>query len=145
MTTKQVIAKLKRKKAALRRNLIDQFGKVGEQGVQIAKQYSQGTLNRIVLAQLGHPYGRRSGLSPVNAEVINKQTGRFLASWFWRLTPSGNSSIALQIVNNAPYAKFLDKGTKRMIERPIRQVIVKKLTRPFRKAVQTAMRRALKA
>lgn len=144
MSPKQAIKVLERKKRKLRENVVKVMEKYGEKGVETAQHYSSGVLSSVLLAKMGHPYGRRSGLSPVNPEVINRQSGTFFRSWKWRIVNRG-SRLSLQVINDAAYARALDEGTKRTIARPIRQAIIKKLARPYRRAMQSAVRRACKA
>lgn len=78
---------------------------------------------------LGAPYGigpvgwlgPRGSIPYGNPGWINKQSGKFARSW--RVYPSTVLSQPntqnLTITNVAPYAQYLEKGTSRMIARPI--------------------------
>lgn len=96
-------------------------------GVQIARIWSSGTYTPSQLAAMGHPY-RRGGPGLGDPALINRRPGRrgglFLRSW----QPQGpnwvGGNLQSSLVNTAPYAKYLDEGTARMIRRPIREKIL---------------------
>jgi hypothetical protein len=116
--------------------------KTGIEGVRIAHKWSSGGAGAALLRKLGSPYGLGvRAVSAVNPALINKQSGLFLNSWKWKTIRKQNS-LVLQVLNNAPYAHFLDAGTNRMIRRPIREAILKELQPIRRRNLQIALRRA---
>lgn len=122
----------------------------GQAGVEIAHKWSSGNASSRLLARLGHPYGLgERDFTPFNPALINRQTTTdgavsFFASWTYQVVTK-NGRRVLQIRNSAPYAHFLDTGTKTSIPRPFREAILKEL-RPIRlRNLRAAMRRARRA
>lgn len=96
------------------------------------------------LRQMGHPYARRqfagmpggarrmaarSGL-PMPAYYINLQSGRLYEGWNLEIREGGNE-IAIRITNEAPYFRFLARGTGKMISRPILDVALARASGEF--------------
>ena len=101
---------------------------------------SSGDLTLKALARAGHPFARRAPNAAYNPSVINRQTGRFAASW--RVVPptvSGDSVVS-GLVNTDPNKVYL-QGTSRMVARPvaaniarrIRLIRARRLSAAFRK------------
>lgn len=101
------------------------------QAIVLAKAASSGPFKAAVLAQMGHPYAKRSPRPPQDPRIINLQAGTFLADWRKAdpiLRPDG---IASFIFNVDPVAHYLQDGTPTMIARDL-PALVKKQLRPFR-------------
>ncbi len=144
MKPADVIKKLEARRSAVVNAAISVMRKFGPEGVRVAQSYSQGSLSSVMLRRMGRPYRTRGGsLVPVNPEIINIQSARFFHAWKSHMWMSGGN-IGMQIINDAPYAGYLDKGTRNMIHRPIREAVVRKFERPFRRAMVNAVRRALR-
>jgi hypothetical protein len=83
------------------------------------------------------------GASPiVDPGFINRQTGTFAASWHIRrqfasfATKGGSSAIAVlkhTLYNDAPYASYLERGTKYMAKRPFLETMIKNEAKLIRK------------
>jgi len=114
----QIALILRRKAQALERAIRAAEAESARQAVAIARSLSTGGLSREDLRRLGHPY-RIGGRGVGDPALINLQAGSFYLGWRVvgpRKTPHG---LQTSIVNDSPAAKFLLKGTRRMIARPI--------------------------
>lgn len=113
-----------------------------ENALQIARELSSGKFSSFQLRMMGHPY-RIGGVPPADPAIINRQTGRFYHGW--RVLPprKSESGILTQLVNESPYARYLLRGTSRMIARPI-LVRIRERAEPRRRALyRAAIRRTL--
>jgi len=101
--------------------------KSAKRGVQIAKYYSSGHLGKAIYKL--RPFARQRGhklksflgaQSPALADVgtINVISGTFRRSWGIKYSNKFGDPIPV-IYNRAPYAKFLQTGTKYMLARPV--------------------------
>ena len=102
------------------------------------------------LRRRGHPYARRrwkgnkhfSGVPalPAPSYIINRQSGQFHESWrtyvrTWRAHISGT------LYNIAPWSKYLtEKGTSKMIGRPIMIMVIRRAHRRMAAALLNAKR-----
>lgn len=116
-------------------------------GIDIAKRFSSGPFKTAFQRQLarasGFPGSQGKGLFSTGATVypgpfskrrpfpllpvgmINKQTGLFYQSWKVRFAYSTTSQRPTFVIyNDAPYAKFLEHGTKWAVARPLADQIV---------------------
>lgn len=102
---------------------------------------SEGGYSLAALAKLGHPYAKRAPKPPMDAAIINRQSGRFLLAW--RVSPVERSlaGIGIRVVNDAPYADYLDKGTSLMIQLPIIQRLEERLQPELIATLEAAVRR----
>ena len=115
------------------------------EGRKIAQKISSGDISSESLARMGHPYAKRDPNPPQMAAIINRQSGKFWRSWSARLGTWQADKMVSYLVNSAPYAGYLDKGTQLMIERPFRELIIKELS-PIRKArLEKAVKDGLKS
>jgi hypothetical protein len=119
-----------------------------KEALKVARSLSSGPLTTRKLAQMGHPY-RIGGSPPFDPAIINRQTGKFFAKWRIvgpRRTATGLSS---RLVNEAPYAKFLARGTPRMISRPfperIRQQVAAKRQQLWRAMLRQRVEQAARS
>ena len=113
-----------------------------QEGLQVARFWSRGSISSAALRRMGHPY-RRGGFPPQDPGIINRQTGVFLRSWRTRGPSLGGDQVSSRLFNTAPQASFLNTGTSRMIRRPIRERVVARL-RPKRLArLRAAIREVL--
>jgi len=97
--------------------------------VQTARYFSGGMFSSAALAGMGHPY--RTGQGPSNwfkgqaaipygdPGIINKQSGTFQADWIYTNLKLSSGIVIRVVKNTAPYAQYLQTGTRRMIARPI--------------------------
>lgn len=90
--------------------------------VQTARHMSSGGRSSRTLARMDHPYATRHGSPLLPPEIINVQSGEFLASWKAERTPEGG-----RVINDSPVADFLQFGTKYMVARPIATVLTEEL------------------
>jgi hypothetical protein len=94
--------------------------RTGEAALRLAKEMSSGLFKSPILASLNRPYAVINPGGPMpygDPAIINKQSGTFFRSWHLRALPS--SMPTLLLVNDAPYAKFLEFGTRFAVERPL--------------------------
>lgn len=103
-----------------------------QEALRIARSLSSGPFSREELRRLGHPY-RHGGRPPQDPAIINRQMGRFKEGWRVSTTRRTANGISSRLVNETPYARFLFRGTKRMIARPIYERIRQQLA-PYRAA-----------
>ena len=89
------------------------------EGVEIAQELSSGRYTLGQLRAMGHPYAKRAPNPPQDAAIINEQSGRFKSAWVARRPTRRGDYLETRIVNLAPHARFLHRGTKTMIARPI--------------------------
>jgi hypothetical protein len=131
-----------RKADALKREIEWAQRKNGYLLLQAARLYSSGPYSLAALRRMGHPYARRHAAAPLDPAVINLQTGRFAASW--RLESVGGGLIGgMRVVNDAPYAGYLEEGTSRMIRRPIEEKILAENEGLLMRNMNLALERAL--
>lgn len=102
------------------------LGDIAGEVLKTAQQESFGPFSLAALARADHPYARRNagkntGLYPPGR--INRQTGAFLADWKVEKTDAGYA-----VVNANPVADFLEKGTKYMVARPIKERVETQFT-----------------
>lgn len=107
-----------------------------------ARTLSSGPLTLAQLSLMGHPYARRRPTSS-DPEVINAQTGAFRAAWHASGPSLSVNDLTSTLDNSSPVAVFLAGGTTRMIARPIRAELVKRLAAPRKARLQKAVTDAL--
>lgn len=157
MTAAQAAARLNRIANALQRRSVAALNLSAKQGVIIAHDHSKGPYSLMALKLMGHPYARKYAWlsrrrrieafgSIVGREyIINKQTGAFLANWHTGSVSSAFSgTMQAQVINNDPKAKYLKRGTKFMIQRPIGPTVAKLLAPIAHDNVRQAVRRAIR-
>lgn len=93
---------------------------------------------------LDSPYAKRHARPVLDPGVINIQTGLFWRSWKVQRAKQTKDGAAGAVINDAPYAQFLEEGTKTMFKRPIVERTIKNVTPTLRKIFQTAIAKALK-
>jgi len=115
-TPHEVAVVFRRKARALERAVREAEAASAREALALARGLSTGGLDQRDLRHRGHPY-RVGGPGP--ALPINLQSGRFYSAW--RLTGPRKVAGGLQatVRNDAPHARFLDRGTRRMMARPI--------------------------
>lgn len=144
MTPADFAAKMGRVAAALPRKLMTAERQTRDETLEAADRQSAGPYSQAELTKAGHPYARRAPQSGYDPAVINRGKGVFRASWKASGPTSGAGGVVTRIWNTDPNAKYL-LGTKAMIERPVRQAIlkavqpgrVKRLKKAFRDAWRT--------
>jgi hypothetical protein len=142
-TPKQAEALLRRRaeqvdravRAAERENLRD--------ALTIAQRLSSGPFAAAALRLMGHPYATRSPRPPVDPSIINVQTGRFRAAWTATGPFTSRGGLVSRLVNRSPYAVLLMAGTARMIARPIREAIQRRVRGLRYRRLRDAVTRAL--
>lgn len=148
MTPDQAIAALTKKRLELIRNLRAAETKSLREGKTIAMRLSSGVLSTAMLRRLGHPYAATHSALTQDPWIINRQTGLFRRSWRTKIGPfsgAGVNRIDSEIWNEAPYAMFLERGTKRMVARFILARVIKELA-PIRRAnMQDAVNKTLRS
>lgn len=80
---------------------------------------SQGTETYASLAAKDHPLATRHPLPLIATDIVNKHTGVFDDSWRMEKVTDGH----YQIINDAPYADYVDQGTSIMHPHTIREAI----------------------
>jgi hypothetical protein len=74
----------------------------------------------------GQPPGtyRRGGGGGVDLGLINRRKGRFVAGWEKGPVSAETGEVRGSVVNTAPFAGFLARGTSRMVARPLPERVV---------------------
>jgi len=85
----------------------------------IAHAHSQGTETYASLAAKDHPFAKRHSRPGIDSSIVNRHTGVFDASWHVVKVAPGR----YQLVNDAPYADFVDQGTSIMHPHTVREAI----------------------
>jgi hypothetical protein len=131
--------------------------KTGRDGLKFAMYFSGGTvparLMRIPVSAggLGHPYsvanpnslGVRGPMPYGTPDIINSQSGKFQADWRLYLKAVSIKYPGLQtwaIENTAPYASFLEHGTRTMVARPIGKLLQQYVDAAYVKNVYDALK-----
>lgn len=123
LVPKDFAQELRRRATLLERELVKAEAENLKQAEGAAKLASSGGYSSARLAAMGHPYATRDPRPPGDPGIINNQKGVFLRSWQRDAPRLEGNRIVSRLRNTAPQAGYLDKGTRRMIARPIRQVI----------------------
>lgn len=113
-------------------------------GKRIARKYSTGSISSAELRQLGHPYATRAPQFVQHPAIINRQSGTFFGAWSTHLGSWQSGGMVSVIRNSAPYAGYLDRGTRYMIERPIRDFVQRDLKQIRKARLQKAVADALR-
>ena len=120
MPSPQAIGRrFERRALALEAAVIKAEKKSMRRALTIAHRWSSGRYSTATLVKMGHPYARRNPHPPQDPSIINRQTGVFWAAWRVIGPEVVGDRLKSRLVNEAPYAYFLDKGTRTMIARPI--------------------------
>lgn len=96
-----------------------------------------------LLAKMGHPYSKRRPNPPHDPAFLHKQSGHLYDSWEVTVEIKGAGDYTLTLRNKAEYFKYMEKGTKRMIPRPILSAISSDTLTPLRNLSRTALRAAM--
>lgn len=116
---------------------------VGAEGARIARRLSSGPYTSAMLRAMGHPYSRRAPHPPAPPSIINVQSGLFARSWRIAARVRG-LTLNVEIENTAPYARYLLRGTTRMIERPYERALREDLVRAIPHIVADALARTFR-
>ena len=105
------------------------------------KAWSNGGFSLQYLRQMGHPYATHWGVidSHLLPPTINRQSGVFARSW--RKTRTDPYSVSFE--NVAPYASFLEDGTRYMLPRHLPEQIIKQMSLDVEYQVSAAVDRAV--
>ena len=165
MTPAQAAARINRIADALAKRVKDAATLSAKQGMHIGKEFSQGPYKQWYLTYVDHPYARRHYAGALdrgaggrhfafrkwgsfiiaNEYIINVQTGKFLAAWKFEPARSNMEGGLLAFAyNDDDKAKFLKKGTRLMVRRPIEEETAKQLRPVAIDNVRQAVRRAMK-
>ena len=105
-----------------------------------ARQFSQRRFYSLAqLRKMGHPYATRHPRPPIQAHIINKQSGRLYDSWRINIKPNPDGMTAT-VFNTAPYSKYM-MGTRYMIPRPILDEALERTKAERRRNLHNARRR----
>lgn len=107
-----------------------------------AMQFSQRQFFSLkALRKMGHPYAVRDPRPPVQAHIINKQSGDLYGKW--RINVKKNSDgMTATVMNTSEHAKYMMGGPKsRMIPRPILDEAMKRTQDERRRNLRNARRR----
>lgn len=105
----------------------------------LAVRKSSGPFSSSALATMDHPYARRHGSPALDPSTINVQSGAFRASWKGAVTFVGLTVMRAEIVNDDPKADLLERGTRTMFARPIREEIEAQSEAIFTAAIEDAI------
>lgn len=134
----QIALVLRRRTQALERAVREAEAASAAEALEIARDLSSGSRSTSQLRAMGHPY-RRGGPGP--ALPINAQSGRFADSWRVAGPRKAGGGLKTTLGNRAPHARMLERGTARMMPRPI----VSEIRRRAKAARAKRHRAALKA
>lgn len=85
------------------------------EGLDLAHQFSAGTLTPSDLSRLDHPYARRHGQPLLDPNVVNRQSGTFFSSWEIDGPTMQGSALVSSLFNTDPKAaEWLEPGTSLM-------------------------------
>lgn len=136
--TPAVIARIFRRYAnTMERHVREAERESVDEALQVARELSSGPYSLAMLRALGHPYARARPNPPQDAAIINVQTGVFRESWEAGVPRRRGTVMRTRLTNTAPHARFLPRGTTRMIERPILTRIGERM-RPVRRQIMRA-------
>lgn len=129
--------------SAFRREAFEAERESAQEAKRLAEHYSSGPYSQATLTRMGHPYARRAPSPPLPPYFMNRQSGQFFSGWRWYLLVSGDT-ISSGIWNHSEHGKFLEWGTRLMIERPILEQVEKEM-QPKRFARLLAAKRRAEA
>lgn len=109
-----------------------------------AREYSGLTCHSLAdLRRMGHPYATRAPNPPHPAYMIHIQSGGFRAKWYARTRVRGDDYI-LEFGNaSGELAEWLERGTTKMIPRPIMATIIRETQDEMQMTHRRAYRAAL--
>ena len=110
--------------------------------LEVAHELSSGRFSAAQLARMGHPY-RIGGTPPQDAAIINRQSGEFYRGWRVIGPRRAGSSLTTKLINESPNAQRLQRGTSRMIARPILVRIGQRVEGQRRALYRATLRRTL--
>lgn len=92
----------------------------GEKALKGAIKLSSGNVSAYHQKYIyDHPYARRHGIARMDPTIINVRTGEFRDSWRHLGVVQDGNVFRVALVNDSEAAKYLDEGTRFMLERPI--------------------------
>ena len=112
----QIALILWRKAQALDRAVRAAEAASADDALAIARELSSGTRTPAQLRAAGHPY-RLGGSGP--ALPVNIRTGRFLAGWKVTGPRKSGDGLKTTLLNTDRKARLLQRGTGRMMARPV--------------------------
>lgn len=112
-------------------------------GLALSRALSSGSFSLAQLAAMDHPYATRHAAPTLPPQIINQQSGSFKRSWYTQLGNWNGDSMISKIANTDPVGVYLDQGTQKMVQRPIRKEIEKQIAPIRKKRLKHALRRAL--
>ncbi len=112
----QIALVLRRKAQAMERAMRQAEAASAAEALHIARELSSGTRAAAQLRAAGHPY-RVGGSGP--PLPINRQSGRFYAAWRIVGPRATRAGLKTSIVNADRKARWLMRGTRRMMARPV--------------------------
>lgn len=111
---------------AAARDVVEASNRAGETTAKVvmksAVRQSSGTVKASQFRQVTgdpHPFALRHGHALLPREILNKQSGLLARSWQVMRIRTANGQIIYVVRNVAPYAKFLETGTRTMFSRPV--------------------------
>ena len=129
------LAELERLPAEIAAGFADALALTEQDLALTARADSSGPVTAAALRRLGPAYSVRLG-ARLNPAIINVRTGRFRESWN---TARDEDSVSLW--NDAPEAVFLQNGTRRMVPRPIDDLILAEVGPRFDQRVERVLDR----
>jgi hypothetical protein len=95
--------------------------KVGMETRDEARRLSSGTASKYrIEVELDHAFATRHGRARLPVSIINKHTGLFWNAWKVERTVQPDGTVNYTVRNVAPYAPYLEQGTKNAFARPLR-------------------------
>lgn len=108
-----------------------------------AVEWSSGGIRTPVLRRMDHPYARRHGRALLDPGRINTQRGAEGFAGAWEIEPvrRQGDTLSLAAVNRSPQAGFLEKGTKRMLPRPLPERVEAELRPVVEQRIEQMLKR----
>ncbi len=141
-TPREIALRLRRRAQALEQAVRQAEKQSAEEALKLARFYSTGMFSSRQLEKLGHPYSRRRSNPPQDAAIINYHRGVFYRGWKIRPTRKSGTGLVTTLYNDSPVARFLLKGTRFMIPRPILARIRERLKNTRRRLLAQALRQS---
>lgn len=141
-TLSQVIRDLEAKKRRIRDIFRETAADERKECLDLCILLSSGPYTREQLRQLGHPYSTRNPRPPAPTGIINVATDVFRRNWkaeggSWR-----GDTLESRVVNRSKVAEWLKTGTRRMIARPLPEMVLQQLG-DRRKRYEAALKKAM--
>lgn len=91
-----------------------------------ARRLSSGTATKYrIEVALDHAFAKRHGRPRLPVSIINRHTGLFWNAWQIESQTATDGTVSLTVRNAAPYAPYLESGTRTAFARPLCERLTK--------------------